>query len=235
MILDNWVFMAANTVRSKAYLQMMVKEKMLPSKCIFYVENKEEIYRELELYTPTINEHECFDVKEPLLYTIKKLGIETEVIENKDINSNKMIQCISKENAKYIIFSGYGGCILKPELFDLGKEFVHVHAGILPMYRGSTTAYFSMIQEKYIGATAIFLDKGIDEGKIIASQKFQVPSQKKDIDFIYEPYFRSCVLKKVLEMYIENGNLNGVLQEERNAQIYYIIHPVLKHLAIMGE
>lgn len=92
-----------------------------------------------------------------------------------------------------------------------------------------------MLQEGFIGATAIFLSEGIDEGEIITQGKFSIPEKDTNIDTLYEPYIRSQVLKKALKGYVTTGNWNVKKQDNHNAQTFYIIHPVLKHLALMGD
>ena len=55
-----------------------------------------------------------------------------------------------------------------------------------------------------------------------------------DIDYIYEPYIRSKVLIKALNQYLKQGTLASYKQNQEGAETYFIIHPVLKHLAIVG-
>ena len=234
MILDNFVLLASDTARTKAYLQMMVKDDLKPSLCLVYTDDKKKMEDEAnEFESNSLVEY--FDLNEPVLWTIKNAGMKYEIIEDKDINSDEISEKIRDLPQQYLIYSGYCGYILKPHLFQIGKKFVHVHAGILPMYRGSTTAYYSMLQENYIGATAIFLSEGIDEGEIITSEKFKSPSRDLNIDVLYEPYLRAQVLKKALNTYIEEGEFKTCPQEVKDAQTYFIIHPVLKHLAMMAK
>ena len=47
--------------------------------------------------------------------------------------------------------------LLKEKILDTGKKFLHIHGGYLPDYKGSTTNYYSLINENTIGASAIFL------------------------------------------------------------------------------
>ena len=133
-----------------------------------------------------------------------------------------------------MIYSGYGGYILKPHLFQLGRKYIHVHAGILPEYRGSTTVYYSYLQDRMFGATAIFLSEGIDEGEIIVCDTFAVPKEAVDIDYIYEPYMRSRVLIKAIKKYLSDGAFISGRQNADGAETYFIIHPVLKHIAMLG-
>jgi len=116
----------------------------------------------------------------------------------------------------------------------LDKKFIHIHAGILPEYRGSTTFYFSYLQEKQVWATAIFLNEKIDCGEIITQNTYELPQEMVDTDYIYEPYIRSRVLMKVINKYLEDNRLEGKNQEGEGAETYFIIHTVLKHLAMLG-
>ena len=100
------------------------------------------------------------------------------------------------------------------------------------MYRGSTTAYYSYLNEQKFGATAIILSEGIDEGKIIFQKEFGMPSSKVDIDYIFEPWMRSEVLIDALRV-LNSDNCIFREQDKENAETYFIIHPVLKHIALL--
>lgn len=238
MILQDIVLLASNTARTKAYLQSMIKENKIPSFCIVYTNDYGSMIEEEEQYRKSEDKADkCdikyFDINIPLLYSLKEAQVKYSVIENKDINSLEMSECISKISQQYIIYSGYGGYILKEHLFKLGKKFIHVHAGILPRYRGSTTVYYSLLQENLIGATAIFLNEGIDTGEIITQNTFSIPNEKVDIDYIYEPYTRACVLMEAINIYIKDGIIESKSQDCEDEETYFIIHPVLKHIAIL--
>ena len=84
-----------------------------------------------------------------------------------------------------------------------------------------------------LGASAIFLTPGLDEGDIIYSQQFSLPEDSVDVDYIYEPYARAVVLVAALQKYFIDGDRSVVLQTETGAETYFIIHPVLKHLALL--
>lgn len=213
MVLKDFALLAADTARTKAYLHAMIQENLLPGICIVYSE-------------------EAIDI--PLLSFIQEADIPYILVENKDINSEQMKNIIQNLQQKYLIYSGYGGYILGPQMFQLGKRYIHVHAGILPEYRGSTTVYYSFLQEKILGATAIFLSEGIDEGEIITCDTFEVPKEPVDIDYIYEPYIRSRVLIKAIKEYLSTGEFIGCKQSKKGAETYFIIHPVLKHIAMIG-
>ena len=57
---------------------------------------------------------------------------------------------LKEAGPEIIIYSGYGGVILKEKVLSQGKKFLHVHGGFLPQYKGSTTNYYSILNEGYI-------------------------------------------------------------------------------------
>lgn len=234
MILEEFALLASDTARSKAYLQSMIHEEKYPKVCVVYSDDIAEMQKEACGYQENSKRQKYFDIDIPILYSLKQAGIAYLLVETKDINSPQMEEVIKKLEQKYLIYSGYGGYILKPHLFQMNKKYIHMHAGILPRYRGSTTAYYSYLQEGIFGAAAIFLNEKIDEGEIITQDTFGIPEQDVNIDYIYEPYIRSRVLAEVLEKYLREGGLTSEGQGQNRAETYYIIHPVLKHIALMG-
>ncbi|MDE6386771.1 MAG: hypothetical protein K2L82_03055 [Lachnospiraceae bacterium] len=234
MILEEFALLASDTARTKAYLQAMIRDNKLPGLCVVYSDDISGMKEEAEKYQRSVEAEKYFDRNIPILFSLNEAGISYLLLENKDINSEQMKDVLLGLKQKYLIYSGYGGYILKEHLFHMDKKFIHVHAGILPQYRGSTTAYYSFLQEKEFGATAIFLSEGIDEGEMIVQETFPVPEEPVNIDYIYEPYIRSRVLLKAIGKYLQNGELVSGRQPSEGAETYYIIHPLLKHLAIMG-
>lgn len=230
-IVENVAMLAADTARSRMYLQVLEKEGLCPEQCIVFGMNmstsgsRNGAYEGMEA---------CgVDLEENLTETLARMGVSYGFVHDKDINSSAVAEAISNIKQKYIIYSGYGGAILRQHLFRLGKEYLHVHAGLLPKYRGSTTAYYSILRESVIGATAIFLSEGIDQGDILYQEAFPLPDFLVDIDYVYEPWTRALVLAKTLRQYVERGSsFYPVEQSAEAAETYYIIHPVLKHLAM---
>lgn len=235
MVLKDIALLAADTTRSRAYLHAMIQEDMLPEVCIVYSDDISKTQNNAGGgYYKNWSDDEYFDSNVSLVVLLQKAGIPYVLVENKDINSEQMKNSICNLQQQYLIYSGYGGYILKTHLFQLGKKFIHVHAGILPQYRGSTTVYYSFLQEKVLGATAIFLSESIDEGEIIVSDTFEAPDKFVDIDYIYEPYMRSKVLVKAIRKYLSDGKFTACEQDAEGAETYFIIHPVLKHIAMLG-
>ena len=95
------------------------------------------------------------------------------------ISSIYCLNLIKKLKPDLIIV--YGSSILRGKLINYYKKrILNVHLGLSPYYRGSGTNIFPLInnEPEYIGATFMFLDKGIDTGQII--HQIRAKLNKKD-------------------------------------------------------
>lgn len=233
MRMQEILFLCGDTTRTKAYLQAMMKFDCLPGRCLIMTDDYASMQTKATAWIESLKNEPYFDAEAPLLWLLQQADVPYDFLEGKDVNSEAVAEALGAASELYIIYSGYGGYILKPYLFQMGKRFLHVHAGILPQYRGSTTAYYSILREGYIGASAIFLEEKLDAGSIICEDKFPLPPSDVNIDYIYEPYVRSQVLVQALRQYKEQGAFAVCQQPQKEAETYYIIHPVLKHLAML--
>lgn len=87
---------------------------------------------------------------------------------NNFISSKYCLNLIKKLKPDLIVV--YGSSIIKGEILNIYKDkILNVHLGLSPYYRGSGTNIFPLInsEPEYVGATFMFLDKGIDTGNII--------------------------------------------------------------------
>ena len=92
-----------------------------------------------------------------------------------------------------------------------------------------------MIDENAIGASAIFLTKEIDCGPILLRKKFSAPVDRTLIDHNSDSEARAKVLIECLKNYVNSGDWEYELENNHGGETFYIIHPVLKHLAILGK
>lgn len=232
-----------NNSRSKAYLQNLIKNGYLPEKIIVlndmnanlveHTENdkiiskdtKQSFFREIEELDI------CFDEKEHILTTIENNNIDYIVLNTLNINSAEVVREVSNLPTEYIIYSGPGGTILRHEILNQGKQFVHVHPGWLPKYRGSTTIYYSMLLEKSVGASVILFEEGIDEGPILYKQEYKIVQKGIDFDYTLDPLVRT---KTLLEFFQKGEVLLENQKKEESSSTFYIIHPFLKHASILN-
>ena len=235
MKIHDLALIGADTARTRAYIQCLAQRNYMINKCYFMTDDPEAMERSANEYKEDCEIQPYFDRDQPPLFTLKKAGISYEFISTTNINSDICLETIRHIQESNLIYSGYGGQIIKEPFFQLGKTFVHVHSGILPQYRGSTTVYYSLLQEGQCGASAIVMTPGLDAGDVIAEEKFPMPPQGVDIDYIYDPYIRARVLVKAIDVYLEKGSFNGRAQGGKGARTYFIAHPLLRHIVKLEQ
>ena len=162
-----------NNNRSKAYLQNLIKNGFIPSKIIVldnknhtlveHTENDKIISKDTEQkFIRSLNDlNISFDEKEHIQKTIVKNNLDFSVVDTLDVNSLTVINAVKELTDEYIVYSGPGGTILRKEILSLNKKFIHVHPGLLPGFRGSTTIYYSMLLESTVGCSVILFDEKI--------------------------------------------------------------------------
>lgn len=247
MRLSDIGMIAGDTSRSRAYLQALVRNEMLPN-YVLVLENpsdnplpgqldKSQSNRES---TRVVEVDECwsearFDSTQPIKALLDELDISYEVSTSKDINDPSVVEAIRRRTESVFIYSGFGGALLRKDVLSMGKLFLHVHGGYLPDYKGSTTNYYSLIVENTLGASAIFLSEEIDSGPVLFRRKFPPPANRQAIDHIYDSGARAKVLVETLQNYLKCGGWEFELSANTGGETYYIIHPVLKHIAILDK
>lgn len=232
-----------NNSRSKAYLQNLIKNGYIPQKIIVlndvnvnlveHTENDKIISKDTkQSFFREIEELDIFfDEKEHILTTIENNAIEHVILDTLDINSSNVVEEVSRLSTEYIIYSGPGGTILRHEILNKGKKFIHVHPGWLPKYRGSTTIYYSMLLEKSVGASVILFEEGIDKGPILYKQQYKLKQKGIDFDYTLDPLVRT----KTLIEFFQKGEILLENQTQKEASsTFYIIHPFLKHASIIN-
>jgi methionyl-tRNA formyltransferase len=233
----------ANTSRSRAYLAALVRHNLHPSWVLLLDDDSKEIklgqssgrkgLQVVNSITDDCWSESYFNPEEPLEPWLRKLGLNFVISNTQDIHSTHVIELIARAKPSVMIYSGYGGVLLRDCLIDCGKRFLHIHGGYLPEFKGSTTNYYSLISDKHIGASAIFLSNDIDSGPLLYRKKFSIPKSCLEIDHIYDSAARARVLVDVLKDYKNNQKWSYLTNVEEKSKLFYIIHPVLKHLAIL--
>ena len=238
---NHFGFIAADTSRTRCYLSALIENNLLPSWILVLIDKSSPTKKPGQFANSSSNcvsdpdwPESDFDLNVPLLPWLNHLGIETIISESSDINDPRVISLISNSDPDVLIYSGYGGVLLGRNALETGKKFLHVHGGYLPDYKGSTTNYYSLLSEQYLGASSLFLSSQIDSGPIIQRFKFSAPTDPTLIDHVYDSAVRARVLVSTIREWQATGTWNYALQENVGGDVYYIIHPILKHLAIIN-
>ncbi len=249
MRLDDIAIVAAETNRSQVYLQALVQYELYPNFVLVMVNpdrqrrpGQKEIESQTQIKTTDQDETliEQFDIKynpaETVVATLQRSGIPYLAIESADINSDPVYYEITHRNESVFIYSGYGGGILKKRVLSCGKRWLHVHGGYLPDYKGSTTNYYSLLRENCCGASSLWLESKIDAGPILLRHKVEAPQNRKSIDYDFDSLLRARVLLDTIEGYLTNGmNWNFGVGVCTGGETYYIMHPLLRHIAVLGD
>ena len=175
------------------------------------------------------SKNQGFDISQSVVETLNENKIKYKEFDFNDINDSRLIEYIKGINVDFCIFTGGG--VLKDEILTCGPKFVHFHPGFVPDYRGSTCFYYSIINQNNCGVTAYIMNKNLDTGDIIHQRIFPKPTHKF-VDDVYDAYIRSETLIDVLKNdYLKKSQFKK--QDESSGNTYFIIHPVLKHIAIL--
>ena len=238
---------ASDTTRSRAYLQALVRNNLVPA-YVLLIESPSEKYfpGKLDKFQSSIEldpsqetdelwSEAQFDPTLPIKEQLEVFNISYEISIGKDINDPVVVEAIRKSSVSVFIYSGAGGVLLRKEVLNTGKHFLHVHGGYLPDYKGSTTNYYSLLVEKTMGASSLFLVEQIDSGPVLLRKKFPAPANRQAIDHIFDSGARAKVLVETLQNYLRDGDWKVDFSEDSEGETYYIIHPVLKHIAVLDN
>lgn len=240
MILSDVGMLAVESNRTRLYLQQMIKHQLLPSMVLLMEDptkkTPEGIAVEHSLHRQSVVHGEDeFSLTLSVRKYLETNHIPYHVLPWIDPNNPEVIQAVVDCPPSILIYSGPGGAILRRGILSTGKNFLHVHPGYLPGFGGSTTIYYSLLKENVCGASAFFMTDTIDAGPIILREIYPPPADRTTIDLWYDPFIRSDLLIKVLKDYVKNGNMESRSQPENSGETYFIIHPVLKHIAILSS
>lgn len=233
--LSGVLFLAAYSSRSQAYAQAMAVRGLEPEHMILFGDpakdkglappEKPEPIEGVDIFLPDLGES-VGETCERMAWPVNRLAVDS-------VNDAAIAQALKERKPALVIYSGYGGQLVKSEILDLGFPFLHLHSGWLPDFRGSTTFYYSFLTERRCAVTAFFMDADIDSGPIVTRQHYPTPPAGMDVDNLYDGAIRADLLVRVLEKFSAQG-MPETEPPEGKGTTYYIIHPVLKHLSLLS-
>jgi methionyl-tRNA formyltransferase len=243
--LHDVAFLAADTTRSRAYLQNMARRGLTPAHVIIFDAASEPMPGQAVAPVAAMPAHlegdaiwaaGSFDPNTRLRDDVYAMGVPVSRVACADINDARIVEAIAARSERTMIYSGYGGQILRTAALSATENFLHVHGGWVPAFKGSTCNYYDMIENDQIGASAIFLTSDLDGGPLLKRMRFPVPHDRTKLDHLHDSAARAIVLCDVLEEYRRTGAWPCLpVGVEEISQTYFVIHPVLKHIAIFGE
>ena len=238
MKLVDTIMFAAQTPRSNAYAQAMAQKGINIKAAVVFGESSAAKPGQAK-YVPDTNwpESPVFlpDLSISLDDALNRITNSVIHVDASHINDQVISDQLNDLSPNLVIYSGYGAQIVGSHLLDTEIPFLHLHAGWLPDFRGSTTTYFHLLDTGNCGVSAIRLEKEIDTGPILSRKTFARPPSNVDIDYLYDSAIRADLLTDVLMYYANHNNLPVVTsQRPEEGDTYYVIHPVLKHISILS-
>lgn len=196
----------SETKRSISYLKEILNNKININKIILYSRNNGKLFK-----------------------FIKKKKLDNLLINCKTNNINSSI--ISKKlklyKSKFNIISTYSGEIVKNSLL-LKNKLLHCHPGELPMFKGSTTIYYSILLKKRICVTIFEMNKSIDKGKLIYKKYFDKPKNLISIEKNFDNKIRTMTLIE----YLKKEKKTKFKKTRDKFLEYYIAHPLIRKIVI---
>lgn len=227
------VLLLAHTARSIAYVQALSVSGFEVSGVILYGEDNKTLKsaRSLQCVNSGLF---CPDLSKSLKQSLAMAEWPIRQSQSKELDHEVLFTQLSDFSPDLIVFSGYGGQIVPSSLLKIAP-MLHIHSGELPEFPGSTTIYYQLLTNQKCGASAILLDENIDTGPVLATKSYSPPPYNMDIDYLYDTMIRADLLVQVLTN-IERYKITELVKNEHaKSSPYYIIHPLLKHIAILSS
>lgn len=167
---------------------------------------KKEIIKQYQLDDSVLPENIVIPVKsinnEMCLQNLKTLNPDIVIVNGTRIISNKILNCIT-------------------------AEFINMHVGITPKYRGVHGGYWALVNndKKNFGVTVHVVDSGIDTGKIL--YQTIISTDKKD-NFVTYPYLQLAAgipfMKKTLAEKLDN-KISPEIKSSGQSKLWH--HPTI--------
>jgi len=201
----------SSNLRSFIYIKELVDKSLYPSSIIFLI-NKKNKFLNNKIFK-VINKIDNISI-----YKYEKNTIDDPLVVSKILNLKE----------KVVIYSGYGGKIIKSKKLLNNKLFLHSHPGKLPSFKGSTTIYYSILKLRKIYCTTFIMNSSIDEGRILLVKEYALPKDFKELD-AFDNYMRIQNIIIVLKSF---AKFMKIKQKKylRFYPHYYIAHPILRYL-----
>tara|TARA_B100000579_G_C22846362_1_gene864644 strand:+ start:2095 stop:2745 length:651 start_codon:yes stop_codon:yes gene_type:complete len=204
----------SNNLRSLEYLNVFIKLKKVPKKIYYINDNKNNLIKKKI---------------EQIIFS-NKIFKNSKIFFSKNFD-NQTIKYLLREKEKNFVLSLPHGIIIKSKKLLSTKNLIHFHPGRLPLFRGATSIYYSLLRKKEIYCSTIIMSLRLDSGDLLFSKKFPFPKKVKDIDRKYDIEIR----KICLEHLIKNlGSFKPTPQKKLKKLHYYLAHPIIRKLAIIN-
>lgn len=230
------IILCARTARSVAYLQALAHAGIVPDDILVYGAKNSVVQSNRNLQVQPLEGVFCPDLSLSIDDCLAQLGWSHDICEAELLESPELGACLAAMTPDLVVYSGYGGQLVPAALLRQ-YPMLHIHSGWLPQYRGSTTLYYQIIEQRQCAASALLLDDNIDTGPVLARKTYPMPPPGLDVDYVYDNAIRADLLVTVLAGWRaapESLRKDACDFSQQQLPPYFIIHPLLKHLALLA-
>lgn len=230
------VILCARTTRSVAYLQGLAAAGITPDGIVIYGATDSVAQSSRNLSPQSLGEVHCPDLRLTVAQTLERLEWTATSCAADTLDASELLSAIAGLSPDLLVYSGYGGQLVPTTLLE-SYPVLHIHSGWLPQYRGSTTLYYQIIEQGKCAASALLLDATIDTGPVLARREYPMPPAGLDVDYLYDNAIRADLLVHVLARWRDTPEVllhRDVESSQQELPPYFIIHPLLKHLALQA-
>ena len=163
------VLLTGSSLRHKYFSARFFNSKKINHICSFEEDNSvfHNDKKKKLIYKHETQRHK-YEIKSFKKYLIKSKKFRAIKVKKGAINSSSNIDLIKKMKPDLIV--SYGCSIINEKLIKkFRNRFLNIHLGLSPYYRGAGTNFFPFVKNElhFLGATLMFINKGVDTGKII--------------------------------------------------------------------
>ncbi len=222
-------------MRATAYLNILKQLDVFPSVIICLKNDRSKIDGLSQEATQNGYNEQYFNLDYKLDDYLQEFNVPVVQTNATNINVQEVADILQRQQEKNWIFCGGG--ILKSHLFTDGLQFLHIHPGKLPSYKGSTCFYYSLLKNMTLSSSAFYLSPKLDDGEVILTTNFKVnicitEKNKLFIDHVLDPWIRAISLKRVLLKIMAGQSITTTSYPESATRAYYVMHPLLRCLTV---
>lgn len=199
----------SNSERSFHYLKYLNKKKFIPSTILVYSKNK---------ITSQLNK--------------QLINRNFTIIYNNNINCKAIEKKILNSPEKHFLFSGYPAQIIQNKKLLKKKIIFHSHSGKLPYYKGSTTIFYSILNENSICCSTFRMNDQLDNGNIYLVKKYNF---NKKIFKKFNEFDNLIRIKNFCTVLKRNFSINNSSVKKNKYNNYYIAHPIIRCLSKLSQ
>ena len=133
-----------------------------------------------------------------LEFTCNRSGIK--YIRPRKINSQEVIDAVTKANPDLCVISHFERLIKEPLLSVPKMGFINLHPSLLPNYRGMAPQHWPIINgEKEAGITVHYVDEGTDTGDIIVQRRFPLSEDMyvSDLQRLWMNHYKTIMVEAI--------------------------------------